>query len=606
MKTLVRETGQNTSDAPAYRGAAVHLGFTLIELPVGGDAFERFARAVRFDELIAHIKATAATNSKLATRLNAGLRVIGEEERLYLLRVDDFLTTGLFGDEVREDEAPNPFAALLRNNMDSSKESQTAGGAFGLGKAVLWRCSTLSTVLVASEVDPQRMPDGAGHLRFMGKSELGWHSIDGNQFAGPGWYGKQAGERTDSVWLARETLRDVYLSRESLPDGIPHDQRTGSSLLVVGFRDPAAEGDPRPDDLLDTLEREISLNFWPAIASSRLRASVSLVRDDQVVKYREVNPSKTVRSFVQVSHKNAADETVEELLETGDVVRRNIAFTVPATVASAASSLREFGTDLEATCYLLVRLSDNADEESPEEANLEGTVALVRGRGMVVRYWPRKNLVVAGRRFHAALFAGERITSSIEQIAADQFLRLAEPPAHDRWEWNDELKDKYRRGAKGLLNTLFDDVSKTLRSIVKPVDTASDDGPEDLRNLLVLKTPGQISQPILIRRVSHKIVDRRWVVDAELHINDRSRAWVVRPRIALDTESGSKIPLEWNSLRVKRVVKGQASMVDESQIHIKAGTTRLEIEGTSQSHALGVPADECRVRLDLHVEESES
>ncbi len=148
LPTLSREIGQNSVDYPARPNAPVHMRYTVIELTEGSEAYARFMDAVRFRDLSDHIQAAAATPSKLGSRLRSGLERLREERRLVLLRIDDFGTTGLFGDErPRSPEEKNPFAALCRNNLDSAKLTTTAGGSFGLGKAVLWRCSDLSTVL---------------------------------------------------------------------------------------------------------------------------------------------------------------------------------------------------------------------------------------------------------------------------------------------------------------------------------------------------------------------------------------------------------------------------------------------------------------------------
>ena len=604
LPTLVRETGQNSLDAPAHRGSQVHLRYGLIELIQGSEAYAAFVEAIRFDLLREHLARAATTDSRLGTRLRAGLRLIDDERRILLLRVEDFGATGLFGSEVKAEGEKNPFAALVRNNMDSSKETTTAGGAFGLGKAVLWRCSNLSTVLFASNVISERRAEGQVGLRFIGKAELTWHALGDNGFAGPGWLGK-GDPIPESLWVDPEPLRALQLDRTDLPKGVSTDEATGTSILIIGFRDPKAEADPDPEAMLGELEREIAVNFWPALTSGRLSASVEYVRNG--VRVRDipaVDPEKHVPRFTEIARKHAEGIVVDGLVDTGDVVRMTVPFKVPGTRPDAPG-VDPFPEDQDSVCHLLVRLTDDDENAAgTSDSKLEGSVALVRGRGMVVRYWSRRNIVVGARRFHAVLLAGERAGAEPAQVAAEQFLRLAEPPAHNKWEWNDELREKFRRGAKNLLLELFDQTTRRLRDMVRPANTGEDDGPDELRRLLQFQAPGiPEKRPVILRAIRHDIEDGRWRIEGELHVNDRSRGWRVRPRIAIDGESGGSMPLAWRELEVVKVSRGEAHKEGDDRIIIAPGTSRVEFRGTSVEDALGVPADECRLKLDLHVEE---
>jgi hypothetical protein len=69
------------------------------------------------------------------------------------LWIEDRGTTGLVGDE----QGSGNFAALCRDRLFSEKQRAESGGSFGLGKAVLWRFSLLSTVATQSRC-PRRRP----------------------------------------------------------------------------------------------------------------------------------------------------------------------------------------------------------------------------------------------------------------------------------------------------------------------------------------------------------------------------------------------------------------------------------------------------------------
>ncbi len=136
LDTLVREVGQNTLDV--IRDSTASLVFRVIT--VEGSRLEDFLAALRWSDLQRHIAASARSGQKLGRALQRGLDELESKGRLTMLRIEEHGTWGLTGAE--RGEGSN-FAALTRNNLDSQKRSSAAGGAFGLGKAVLWRSSSL-------------------------------------------------------------------------------------------------------------------------------------------------------------------------------------------------------------------------------------------------------------------------------------------------------------------------------------------------------------------------------------------------------------------------------------------------------------------------------
>ena len=70
----------------------------------------------------------------------------------------------------------------------SSSGPQGQGGAYGLGKAVLWRASRLSTVLFHSILSVPA--EGRGRSRLIGRCDLSWHEYGAVSYAGPGWFGR--------------------------------------------------------------------------------------------------------------------------------------------------------------------------------------------------------------------------------------------------------------------------------------------------------------------------------------------------------------------------------------------------------------------------------
>jgi hypothetical protein len=173
---------------------------------------------------------------------------------LTLLRIDDSGTEGLTGDE---DTPGTNFSSLCRNILDTTKDAPGKGGSYGLGKALLWQFSAVSTVLFSSRIEE----DSPQKFRFFARTELPSHEIDLSRWNGSGWYGfpetVRNGKRAISMWDedAEKITRAIHLYR-------PAQLGTGTSILIVGFHEPAQE-EARP---LNTVAQDI-LNsaarwFW--------------------------------------------------------------------------------------------------------------------------------------------------------------------------------------------------------------------------------------------------------------------------------------------------------------------------------------------------------
>jgi transcriptional regulator with XRE-family HTH domain len=175
LEVLVREVLQNAQDAARSGEGRVEVVFRLIRL--AGVDKRAYLRALEWDSLRGHLEASAAGGQKLGTLLRDGLGRIDDRE-LLLLVVEDRCTVGLTGPE----RGQGHFTALCRNNLDSRKDG-TAGGAYGLGKAVLWRASRFATVLFGSHLSAP--VDGRWRYRLFGRCDLSWHRIEAAEYAGP-------------------------------------------------------------------------------------------------------------------------------------------------------------------------------------------------------------------------------------------------------------------------------------------------------------------------------------------------------------------------------------------------------------------------------------
>jgi len=203
LDVLVREVLQNAQDAAVSSDhqSKVNVVFRIITLR--GDDLERFLVALRWKtDLEPHLEGASTGDQRFNTLLRDGLARMKATGELRLLVIEDSATVGLTGAE----RGKGNVVALCRDNLNSHKASGDAGGAFGLGKAVLWRASRLFTVLFGSTLS--KPEGGRTDNRVFGRSDLACHTRDNKPFAGAGWFGGRASDgTTESVWENR-TLSD--------------------------------------------------------------------------------------------------------------------------------------------------------------------------------------------------------------------------------------------------------------------------------------------------------------------------------------------------------------------------------------------------------------
>lgn len=601
VETFVREIGQNSTDA-AYRlggvPSPVVMRYSLIELSKGSDAYTKFLARLAFTQLRSHIERAAeeaSGRSKLAAKLRDGLAAFEADRRIVLLRVDDYGTVGLRGSELTatgdEEGLSSPYAALVRNNLDSSKDAATAGGSYGLGKAVLWNCSALSTVIFAS-----RIPNESRGIRVTGRTELTWHRFENVPYAGPGWFGTEPFGQ--SVWTNDATaLKDLCLDRDTrLPFGVDLQSSWGTSALVVGFRDPEGEGTEDPSYLLKKIGEAAAENFFPAILGKKLRVILEHNVDGNLMSQVEISPDEYVPEFCAALRAHEANELAQSLDEPGSTIRRTITHRIPAT-RSDASGVEQFD-EVNSKAHLLIRHDDDPAEGS--DAAYANSVALVRGRGMVVKYWSREGIALGAKPFHAILLAGEGAGGEPAQRAAEQFLRLAEPPAHDEWEYRQELKVAYKQGSRARLHELMDAVTAELRRVVQPESGGEEEGPEELKRLLQFGGPDPNPPKATLREIRARVVNGAWHIDAQIHFNERSKRLRVMPRVWLDVESGGAIRLPWKELKF---IRGRETLNSTDQtLTVSAPARTVSITGVTETNVEGIEAALCRAKLDLITE----
>jgi hypothetical protein len=569
LDAFAREVLQNAQDQRlGSQGADVR--FTLREIT--GPALDEFLAGIAWPHLHEHIEAAADPDLvTIGPRLREGIDEITTHGRLRLMRIDDAGTRGLTGGE---DDDSN-FAALARHELITSGERRQSGGSFGLGKSVLWRFSGLSTVLFSSLISEEN------RFRYIGRTVLPAHEAEAGVWEGSGWFGAEDPERARAVSVFDEDAREIA-QRTQLDRPWPV---TGTSILVVGFDEQAGE-EREVEEICGDMVKSSTRWFWPALLKDGLTVLVEGYKDDEQVFARHAQATNAeVAPFV---HAQQDSPDVEDVIENpGDVAAKDIKVTVPR---QRPERFKEPRAETEARAALRIRLAESGENEG------RNTVALQRGTGMVVNYQEVRTRA-GDQPFHAVLLAGLAHGDSDADQSLEEFLRAAEPPAHEEWTSTTErIKAEYGYGFKKALDQLFGQIEAAIRDLTREEVTDSDEGPDALRRLFPI--PGVGASP---REESFRLADTRAQLDGDqwqfsgrfarkpTDEAENKRDWAFRVALFLDQEGSGRGSARGQRVPVRELaVDGKAKLGEVNpdgtvDVVVPAAVKEVPFSGTSEA-----------------------
>ncbi|GGV73788.1 hypothetical protein GCM10010499_27680 [Streptomyces thermoviolaceus subsp. apingens] len=612
VQVLARETCQNSLDERLTEtGRPVRVRYTLHELT--GRHLEDFQEAIHWKELFPHYSAVCdiAGHQKVGRVVEAGVRDMYEKGRLVLLRVDDYNASGLTGDDYDDGK----FAAVVRRQLESLKSGRTAGGSYGLGKATLWATSALGLVLINSTLSVPH--EGRTERRVIGRLELPWREVDGRRYAGPAWFGRPdpdspAAGVVRSWWADEETVARLHLTRDS--------DEPGTSFLIVGAHDVAsleAGASDADDDVMEEerdedtrdirrmhrrLVKALGRDFWAAMIGGGgrlplLEVSVRAVRNDGevVVEETKVDPlveqparSRALRAYYEGT-------TVDRLTEAGQVAARTVALKLPLSGGPVGGTL---GT------HQAVVLVTEADSDNDRPYN---QVHALRGNRMTVKKSTVPRLPLGINPFQAVLLAGEAAGETAPFAEeAEEFLRAAEPPEHDRWTQTDELTLRWSPSAYRRIEALTREVNNAVRDIVDRPGRTRREGGQALRKALTVKKRPKAKVPTgpvmpVLKGLEAAIGDAdEWRITADISIPRGDEIVPVAPVALMDVRSGGRPKLDWAELEA---VEG--CEVEDGLLRFAPGTRRATFRGATDVGSHPVRSTLTRLVLELRAVKGE-
>jgi hypothetical protein len=535
VDTLVRETIQNSNDQRLHNKIRVEF---VVEEHIGSSADKLLTLLGWHSGLRDHLQAIAEGDSHLRARAQMAISA-ANIKKIQTLTIRDLEARGLEGEE---DGQSGNFAMLCRHVLVTDAEKKKLrGGAFGIGKSVLWAFSDASTVLFSS-LPKERGSNGktekVGEPRFFGRAYLVSHEIGSPKkwHNGDGHFGENVITNSHD-WV--KSLRGDATKILVQNTGLDRDWKSpGTSILIPFFSNPRVDDVPTQDELIKQIREATQMWFWPSLQSGILEVSVG---------YRE----KGLESLENVSmpewaklHARALiDGISSEKIDTeGGSARIQLGMKIPKRTSSPIRPAQDSGVvDIHVT-----RLTEDESNHVPEK--VLGSIAMVRGAQMVVEYF-KGSIPTLLPMFVGVAKAGEYRGATEEDKDVEMFLRDAEPPAHDRWDKSSEkIGVNYARGGHTQISQFLQEIGKSVRSVLGTSTVSSGRTPRHLAELLK-GARGSDKKPRLERfklEQSNLIRNNDGTVHAAFNAkrNLGKGAWVIKVAVVFvdEQETGFAMP----------------------------------------------------------------
>ena len=124
--------------------------------------------------------------------------------------------------------------------------------------------------------------------------------------------------------------------------------------------------------------------------------------------------------------------------------------------------------------------------------------------------------------YHAVILCGLATDEDPTDVLADEFLRVAEPPAHNTWELTPDVKFIYAQGGGAAITRFFASVRAAIREAVGPATEDLSDGPRKLKELFRMRVPAdeKMRRPEIGNASGSVDEHGAWVVEARLRIHE--------------------------------------------------------------------------------------
>ena len=246
--SLVRESLQNSLDVQAEESKPVVVTYRFGSIDIASDS--------KFFEVEKYIQGCLLLQPNPEGRVYKAYKPMLEyiqkakqSGKLAFLEVSDKNTTGM--DYIDDDEkcSESRFYSFAKSVGNSSKDSATRGGSYGLGKAVFYKNSSMRTILISSKTQD-------GEAVFEGVASLCTSKVNGKKHEATGYFCDNDQERP--------TTED-----DKIPEMFRRSE-CGTSIYIMGVDDnPLVQ-----EESYQKIKKAIASHFWLSILHKKLVVEV--------------------------------------------------------------------------------------------------------------------------------------------------------------------------------------------------------------------------------------------------------------------------------------------------------------------------------------------
>jgi hypothetical protein len=451
LAIYIRETCANSLDAKLASTKKVILDFELSVY--SGDEKRSILKKIGVVEnLINHYKAVK-DNTRSDFFVKDPIDFINDQnQKLYVLDVTDYYTSGLTGPEYDTGSLPNDarFIGLCKSILGNIGDGVDKTGSFGLGKFVHWRFNYLKMVMIYSKLSTPFDLDGEEiNSRLFGISRLADHHLNGKTWDGTITFGEDAGDLGTKSMC--NTDADEFASQIGFPN---FGDKSGTSIKIIGFNPEETSesgSEYNEEEIIGRLKVESAKYFWPAIADGRIDISVSKKGE----KKHYIDPRKYdylvpfIRFYENIM-KNKAKKLCEELKIKSPTFHHN-------------------GKDYNESEGMTIVAARRQDRD----VDLLNYYAFMRGSGMVINYSKIPGAeAVGGNPSIGIVLTGNAVPDWVDEYSAgnqqhlETFVSFSEPVVHDKWNPSERRLLKIT-GGKNRITNFKRNISNTFRKLVQ-------------------------------------------------------------------------------------------------------------------------------------------
>lgn len=314
------------------------------------------------------------------------LRSVQNLADFHYIRVSDYNTSGMRYDC---NDRETPFYGFVRSAGVSNKNSNTAGGSFGFGKAAYFYISPIRTILVSTLTD-------AGEHYFEGVSSLCTHyDKDGKKCVSVGYYDNNDGNPVEDSSQIPSRFR-----REEI----------GTDIFIMGVE---ITSDEDKEAIYNEMTVAVLQNFWLAIYHGKLDVTIGNLEINQD------NILQTIEEYFPDIHDNSRTQAnfnpkpYMEAIAKANTDKNHVLYEKELPILGKVQ-------------FYGFKIKDGSSR-----------VALLRSPRMFVQY--RK--VPSATGFYGVFFC--------ENPKGDAILRRIENPAHNEWMPANWRNDKGKNVPEG-------------------------------------------------------------------------------------------------------------------------------------------------------------